>query len=45
VQVHDARLAASMMVHGVRRILTFNARDFTRFTAIEAVDPAQLAGA
>ena len=37
VQVHDARLAAAMRVHGVKRILTFNDRDFTRFTHIEAI--------
>jgi predicted nucleic acid-binding protein len=41
-QVHDARLAAAMVVHGVRRILTFNIRDFTRFTGIEAIHPADL---
>src|SRR5215831_14033972 len=28
VQVHDARLAASMYVHGVNRLLTINVRDF-----------------
>ncbi|MGB6689563.1 MAG: PIN domain-containing protein [Terracidiphilus sp.] len=44
VQVHDARLVASMLVHGVHRILTFNAGDFTRFSRIEAVHPLQLAG-
>jgi len=43
VQVHDARLVAAMRVHGVRRILTFNARDFARFDAIEAVHPQQMA--
>src|SRR5216110_2145053 len=31
VQVHDARLAAAMRVHGVKRILTFNDRDFARY--------------
>jgi predicted nucleic acid-binding protein len=41
VQVHDARLVASMQVHGVGRILTFNTRDFARFTGIEAVHPGQ----
>jgi predicted nucleic acid-binding protein len=30
VQVHDARLAAGMRVHGVKIILTFNDRDFAR---------------
>jgi len=39
VQVHDARLVASMKVHGVRRILTFNDKDFARFTDVEAVHP------
>jgi predicted nucleic acid-binding protein len=43
VQVHDARLVAAMRVHGVRRILTFNAKDFARFDAIEAVHPLQMA--
>jgi predicted nucleic acid-binding protein len=39
VQVHDARLAAAMHVYGVRRILTFNDRDFARFSNLEAVHP------
>jgi predicted nucleic acid-binding protein len=42
VQVHDARLAASMIVHGVRHILTLNARDFMRFSDVEAIHPATL---
>jgi predicted nucleic acid-binding protein len=42
VQVHDARLAATMHVNGVRRILTFNTRDFARFADIEAVHPADV---
>jgi predicted nucleic acid-binding protein len=39
VQVHDARLVAAMRVHGVKRILTFNARDFRRFEDVEALLP------
>ena len=39
VQVHDARLVAAMRVHGVKRILTFNHKDFARYTDIEAVHP------
>lgn len=39
VQVHDARLVAAMRVHGVERILTFNDRDFARYSDIEAVHP------
>lgn len=42
VQVHDARLVAAMHIHGVRRILTFNTKDFTRFTDIEAIHPIDL---
>jgi predicted nucleic acid-binding protein len=42
VQVHDARIAAAMQVHGVKRILTINTRDFTRFTNIQAIHPADL---
>ncbi len=43
VQVHDARLVASMHVHGVGRILTFNTRDFARFPGVAAVHPQDLA--
>jgi predicted nucleic acid-binding protein len=39
VQVHDARLAAAMRVHGVKQILTFDARDFARYADIEAIHP------
>jgi predicted nucleic acid-binding protein len=39
VQVHDARLVAAMRVHGVKRILTFNDKDFSRYTDIEAIHP------
>jgi predicted nucleic acid-binding protein len=42
VQVHDARLVAAMHVHGVKRILTFNATDFVRFRDIEAVLPGNV---
>ena len=39
VQVHDARLVAFMRVYGVRSILTFNDRDFARYTDITAIHP------
>lgn len=39
VQVHDARLVAAMRIHRVGRILTFNEKDFARYTDIEAVNP------
>ncbi len=42
VQVHDARLVASMIAHNVTRILTFNVTDFERYAdeGIEVVNPA-----
>lgn len=43
VQVHDTRLVAAMRVHSVARILTFNTKDFARFTGIEAVHPEEAA--
>jgi predicted nucleic acid-binding protein len=42
VQVHDARLAASMYVHSVTQLLTVNVRDFQRFTGLRAVHPAEV---
>jgi predicted nucleic acid-binding protein len=42
VQVHDARLAATMYVHGVRYILTLNVADFSRFRGITALHPADV---
>jgi predicted nucleic acid-binding protein len=42
VQVHDARLAASMYVHGISSLLTFNVRDFRRFIDLRVVHPSEL---
>lgn len=44
VQVHDARLVATMKVNSITHILTFNATDFTRYAneGIIAIDPAKL---
>jgi len=39
VQVHDARIAASMYVLGVERLLTINARDFKRFDGLRIMRP------
>ena len=30
-QIHDANIAATMLAHDERRLLTFNAKDFRRF--------------
>ena len=45
VQVHDARLAASMYVHGIGQLLTINVRDFQRFDDLRVLHPAELSGA
>lgn len=42
VQVHDARLAAAMIVHGVTHILTLNPRDFSRYPGIVPVHPSDI---
>jgi predicted nucleic acid-binding protein len=42
VQVHDARLAAAMLVHRTQYILTFNVTDFARFGGIAPVHPASV---
>jgi predicted nucleic acid-binding protein len=39
-QVHDANLVATMLAHGITRLLTFNAADFRRFgSLVELVPP------
>lgn len=42
VRVHDARLAASMLAHGVTHLLTFNVDDFRRYDQITAVHPQEV---
>ena len=38
-QIHDANIAATMLAHGERRLLTLNAKDFRRYgERIELVD-------
>ena len=39
VQVHDARLVATMKAHNIRQIITFNVQDFARYRDIEVVHP------
>jgi predicted nucleic acid-binding protein len=38
-QVHDANVVATMLEHGIRRLLTFNAADFRRFARIIHIEP------
>ena len=42
VQVHDARLVAVMLLHGISHVLTLNGSDFSRYPGIVPVDPASL---
>lgn len=39
VQVHDAKLAALMTLHGVTHLLTLNQSDFLRYPGITAIMP------
>lgn len=39
---HDARLVAAMKRHGISTILTFNAPDFTRYSFIQVLTPADV---
>jgi predicted nucleic acid-binding protein len=42
VQVHDARIAASMYVHGIKLLMTVNVGDFQRYKGLRAVHPADV---
>ena len=37
-QVHDANIVATMLVHGVTRLLTFNVGDFRRFDGLITIE-------
>ena len=38
-KVHDARIVAGMIVHGVRHLLTLDGRDFARYTEVVTIQP------
>jgi|LakMenE01Jun11ns_1017448.scaffolds.fasta_scaffold9670723_2 predicted nucleic acid-binding protein len=38
-QVHDANIVATMLVHGIERLLTHNVADFMRFSHLITVVP------
>lgn len=44
VQAHDARIVAAMLVHNITHILTFNTKDFARYSSIGviAIDQANV---
>jgi predicted nucleic acid-binding protein len=43
VSVHDARLVSVMLAFDIPRILTLNVKDFTRYKAVEAISPKEVA--
>jgi predicted nucleic acid-binding protein len=43
VQVHDARLVAAMLAHGVTHLLTLNDQDFARYPGISVLHPRDVA--
>ena len=43
VNSYDTRLVAAMVRHGVGQLLTFNAKDFKRYSAIGILDPVLVA--
>jgi len=40
--VHDTRLVAAMLVHGLTHILTFNRKDFAPYAGIQVLHPEQV---
>ena len=38
-QVHDVNIVATMLEHGILRLLTFNAADFRRFARLIDIEP------
>ena len=42
VQVHDAKLVASMTVYRVANLVTLNTKDFKRFPQIKAIEPKDI---
>jgi predicted nucleic acid-binding protein len=42
VEVHDAKLVASMNVYGVTHLVTFNVIDFKRYSGITVISPADV---
>ena len=42
---HDARIVAAMQHHGLKKLLSFNKADFTRFPDIEVLTPTEIIAA
>lgn len=42
VQVHDAKIVASMISHNIQYLVTFNEKDFKRFPRITVLNPKDI---
>ncbi len=42
IDVYDARLVAAMRVYGIKNLLTFDARDFSRYAEIQVFQPKDI---
>lgn len=42
LSVHDTKIVASMNAHKILTLVTFNEKDFTRFTMIEVLNPKNI---
>lgn len=42
VQVHDAKIVASMKAHNIKHLLTLNAKDFKRYKDIKTIEPKEV---
>ncbi|PSO55086.1 MAG: hypothetical protein BRC38_12845 [Cyanobacteria bacterium QH_6_48_35] len=41
-QTHDSRLVAAIIVHQIDYLLTFNTKDFQRFSEMTAITPLNI---
>ena len=39
IRVHDAKIVAAMKAHNIQNLLTFNTKDFKRYTDIKTIEP------
>ena len=42
IQVHDAKIVAAMKAHNIQNLLTFNTKDFKRYTDVKATEPKDI---
>ena len=42
LQVHDTKIAASMNIHNISTLVTFNEKDFKRFVGINVINPKDI---